>query len=68
MKFTVLCVATDLDRGTYITHQSAPDIDEAKAAARQECAGSWNCEPNDVIVLGVAEGFVNFLDWQDPDH
>lgn len=66
--FTVFCRASD-DRGTtYITCVEAADIESGKQLALEECALNWGqTNTDDIRILGVAEGDVNILDWDDLD-
>lgn len=42
--------------------------DEAINKARAECAVDWTCHEEDIHVLGLAEGDVNILVWEDIDE
>lgn len=43
-------------------YATLPDIE---LAARQDCAEAWECEVSDVHCLGLAEGDVDILCWED---
>jgi hypothetical protein len=43
----------------------AATADEAKAAAIRECCACWDREPDEVEILGVAEGDVNVIEWNE---
>ena len=68
--FTVFIREADGTGTTFITSVEAETIEEAKEQALDECAESWGSgdEPwdrDDLHVLGVAEGDVEILEWDD---
>ena len=52
---------------TYITSETADDIEAAKRAALLDCAEQWGMLPEDLRVIGVAAGKVVILEWDDED-
>ncbi len=57
---------------TFITSVEAADVEEAKELALTECSECWGTreEPwdrDDLRVLGVAEGDVQIIEWDDLD-
>lgn len=64
-RFTVW-VADKHGYGTHFVQAFiAATVDEAKAAAIKECCACWNREPDEVEILGVAEGDVNVIEWNE---
>jgi len=62
----------------WIDSVKALHIEEAKSKALVACADDWNCPVDcvrvlgvaddwNVRVLGVAEGFVEIIEWNDPE-
>jgi hypothetical protein len=73
--FTVFCQQADQLGTIHIDTVEAADLDSAIQAGREQCLADWNgtsSEPNatftleDIHCLGVAEGDVRILHWQDP--
>ena len=72
--FTVFCQQADQLGTIHIDSVEATDLDSAIQAGREQCLADWNggaCEPGapftleDIHCLGVAEGDVRILHWQD---
>lgn len=65
--FTVWVMHTSRTGTTYVTDVQAPDVASAKQCAITECALNWGGEypESDLFVLGVAEGPVSLLEWDD---
>lgn len=63
--FTVFCRDANDTGTTYITSVEADDIDQAKRDALEECSAAWEQDVADIRVVGVAEGDVNILEWDD---
>jgi hypothetical protein len=64
-KFTVW-VADKHGHGTHFVQAFiAATADEAKAAAIKEACDHWDREPDDVEILGVVEGDVNVIEWNE---
>lgn len=59
---------------TFITSVQAKDMEEASRLAREECAIEWrrdgageDCTWDSLKVVGIAEGDVNILEWDDSE-
>ena len=64
-KYTAFCQQTD-GRGTiWISDVEASSISEAAQNARDLCATEWGYEFHDVHCLGLAEGDINIVHWED---
>ena len=50
---------------TYVEAFDASDEDEAAETGRLSCATAWDCPTDRIHVLGVAEGAVKILFWED---
>ena len=65
--FTAFCQEKS-GRGTiWIEAVKAHNVEHAIAVAREECAEAWEKEPEDIHVLGIAEGDITILHWEDLD-
>lgn len=67
MKYTLWVMETSRVGTCYVTSVEAVDIEAAKSAAIEECVDNWGdaYTAADVFVLGVAEGDVRLLEWND---
>ena len=65
MKFTAFCQEESGQGTIWIEAVEAEDLESAIKVAQQECAEAWEYDPDDVHVLGVAEGDVKILHWED---
>jgi hypothetical protein len=70
--FTVFCRESNNEGTTWVGAVQARDIEEAGDIALEACAAEWSSDgptwsPDDIIVLGVAEGDVKILEWNDPE-
>lgn len=66
MLYTAFCQSASGAGTIWIDRVAAPDVEAAKQAAREKCASDWEYEdPADIHVLGIAEGDVKILDWED---
>lgn len=65
--YTAFC--QDIDgRGTiWISDVEADSPESAAGEAREKCAEDWGCDVEGVHCLGIAEGNVNILLWDDLD-
>lgn len=72
--FTVFCQQADQLGTIHIDKVAAPDLESAIQAGRQQCLADWNGGAEgadapftleDIHCLGVAEGDVRILHWQD---
>ena len=72
--YTIFCQQTDQLGTIHIDTVEATDLESAIQAGREQCLADWNgCtnEPNapftlaDIHCLGVAQGDVTILHWQD---
>lgn len=69
-KYTVFCRDSDGTGTTWIQAVEAADQEEAKIVGVNLCASDRGYEPDDdgelnITVIGVAEGEVNVLFWED---
>lgn len=64
-KFTVFCAEANGQGTVWIDAIEADGLEDAKAVGREKCANAWDCDIDDVDVIGVAEGDVNILFWED---
>lgn len=63
--FTAFC-QENTGRGTiWISGVTAADPAAAIAAAVDDCAADWGCDPDTVHCLGLAAGDVQILHWAD---
>lgn len=70
--FTVFCRESNNEGTTWIGAVQARDTEEAGDIALEACAAEWSSDgptwsPDDIIVLGVAEGDVKILEWNEPE-
>lgn len=66
-KYTAFCQEIT-GRGTiWIQTVDAKDPEQAQEEAKVQCAEAWDMEPDAVHCLGIAEGDVNILIWEDID-
>lgn len=63
--YTAFCQQTDGKGTIWVSTVEATDVDEAIELAIRECADDWWYDPQDVHCLGIAEGGVNILYWED---
>jgi hypothetical protein len=63
--YTVFCQDEYSVGTTWIDTVEAVDIEAARVEAVEACAAAWECEPSGVCCVGVAEGDVKILFWQD---
>lgn len=71
-KFTVFIRQADGRGTTYITSVIASSVEEAKTLAKEECSQEWSVNGSpwaieDLIVLGVARGDVEIVEWEDTE-
>ena len=72
--YTIFCQQTDQLGTIHIDTVESPDLESAIQAGREQCLADWNGganEPNapftlaDIHCLGVAQGDVTIVHWQD---
>lgn len=63
--YTAFCQQTNGKGTIWITNIDANNLEEAIDLAIQECALDWEDSPTNVHCLGIAEGDVNILHWED---
>lgn len=71
-KFTVFIREADGTGTTFITSVEAETIEAAKDQALDECCEAWgsNGDPwdrNNLHILGIAEGDIHIIEWDDQD-
>ena len=64
---TVFCQHVDGTGTVHIAPVNAIHIEKAKNKALVACADDWNYPVDHVRVLGVAEGVVKIIEWNDPE-
>jgi len=65
--FTVWVSETSGQGTQFVQAFKASSIEDAKQRALEECAACWGQDLDDLFVLGVAEGDVKVLEWNDDD-
>lgn len=63
--YTVFCRQEDGQGTTWISDVEANSLEEAKIEGLAQCSADWDWDVADIVVLGVAEGVVNILEWED---
>ena len=63
--FTVFCQEAAGSGTTWIDSIEAATKEEAADTAVVRCANDWEYSPADVRVLGIAEGDIKILYWED---
>lgn len=63
--YTAFCQQTNGKGTIWISTFRATDVAEAIDLAIQGCALDWEDSPTNVHCLGIAEGDVNILHWED---
>jgi hypothetical protein len=64
-KFTIFCRSASGQGTTWIGLVIAKTLAGAKRSGLAECAADWKWDKKDIVVIGVAEGNVNILFWDD---
>jgi hypothetical protein len=66
-KYTAFCTEIDAQAGAtiWIATVEATSKKEALQFAIEKCADDWECEPADVVALGLVEGDVKVAAWLD---
>lgn len=69
-KYTAFCTEIDAQPGatTWIATVEATSKKEALQLAIEQCADDWECEPADVVALGLIEGDVKVTAWIDSGY
>lgn len=67
MIFTAFCRQANNCGTTWISTVEAESPDEAATVAVEKCATGWDHDPEDVSCIGIAEGDVNILMWDDQE-
>lgn len=63
--FTAFCQSADGTGTIWIDGVEAENADAAVDAAVAKCAAAWEVDADDVHCLGIAEGDVKILYWND---
>lgn len=65
--FTAFCRQVGGGGTTWVeaVESETPELSEVMDIARKACADAWECDPEDIHVLGIAEGDVSILLWAD---
>lgn len=64
-KYTVFCRGSDGIGTTWISTVEAQNVANAMLQGRAECSVDWDTDEDNVTVIGVAEGDVRILHWED---
>lgn len=64
-RFTVWVMEESREGTTFVTSCDAKNIQEAAEIAIDECAASWETRASGLVVIGVAQGDVRLLEWND---
>lgn len=68
--YTVFCRQANNLGTTWIDRIEAENLDQAAEVAREKCAADWGYDSerlDQITVVGIAEGDVNILFWEDID-
>jgi hypothetical protein len=63
--YTVFCVNPGDPKTIWINAVCAATLRGAIKEGLRQCASDWSCSARSIHVLGVAEGDVNILHWDD---
>lgn len=63
--YTAFCRDIDGEGTIWIEAVHADNLEHAGQVAREKCTADWNCDPAHVECIGLAEGNVTILHWQD---
>lgn len=63
--YTGFCQDVSGEGTIWIDHVNADNEEDAMNLAREACANDWDFELEQVHVLGLAEGNINILFWED---
>jgi hypothetical protein len=63
--YTAFCQSVDGTGTIWIAPVEGEDLSQAIVDAKSKCAADWDCETDDVHVLGLAEGNVKIVYWED---
>ena len=63
--YTGFCQQSNALGTIWIHYFDAKDLDDAIKVAQKLCAEDWDCEEEDVHVLGIARGNVDIIYWED---
>ena len=63
--YTAFCQEPDGAGTTWIGPVGANDIEQAKRMAIAICASDWCVDESDVRCVGIAEGEINILYWEE---
>lgn len=68
--YTVFCVVLDrqVTDTAWIQTIQATSKKEAMQIGIETCADDWEMEPADVVALGIVEGDINVLAWDDSGY
>lgn len=63
--FTIFCRQANGKGTTNIFAVQADDLESATQSGIEQCAEDWACDESSIHILGVAEGDVTILEWND---
>lgn len=63
--YTAFCQEANGKGTIWIDQVVASCAEEAATEAQAKCAADWDYDPTDVHVLGIAQGKVDILQWDD---
>jgi hypothetical protein len=65
MLYSAFCQNISGTGTIWISPVEADNLEDAILTAQADCATDWETDPDEVHVLGIAEGDINILHWQD---
>lgn len=65
LTYTVWCRDMNGEGTIWIDTVRAQSLQNAVIKARRECARAWSYQTKHVMVIGIAEGDVKILNWDD---
>jgi len=63
--YTAFCENAAYGGNMWVSTIQADNLEEAIETAKRECAENWDLTPAEIHVLGIAEGTVKLMYWDD---
>lgn len=63
--YTIFCQEHDGKGTTHVSSHEAETADDAAALGVEETADDWGYDEDEIRVLGIIEGDVNIIKWND---